>query len=238
MPRMFRAPPVLQVKGVSPPGVHNAPVRVRNRVGGLADVNYPGPNGQPSSGFWPYNESTSWGDGSQGGASPPTMPPSVGAAPPGLSEQQLDLISTPNGQSTRPWFNPCTYAGFPFFAADGVIRKVLSANLQRNSLIIENNSTADATVGDVAPSLYIGFNNEPGLQTGALVLPPGLGFYWSASDCPPRDDIFAVFFGTINGGATVVVSSSIIQGTYIPSTALSSSGGASSVYLGAKIPGT
>jgi hypothetical protein len=218
MPRIFQVhqqpagAPQLRVKGVNaPPGAHNAPLRVRTRVAGLGA--FPDAYGGPGSEVWPYTESTQWGDGSQGGAAPSMVPPDIGTPPAALSPQQLDVISTPNGQSTRPWTNPTTYAGFPIVPSLGSIQSVLNMNPRRNSLIIQNTSTA--TSPDVAPTLYIGFNAEPGLNTGALALPPGLGFYWSAADCPPRDNIYVVFLGG-NAGATVIIHGSVIQGTYIP----------------------
>lgn len=215
-PRIFIAQPTLRVRGVSPPGalrpgLRDAPVMVRTRLGGFNNV--PGPNGSPGSPFWPYSESTMWGDGSQGGASPPQAPLPVGTPPTPLTEEQQQSQSTPFGQSARDWTNPCTYAGLPIVSGVGVVQGILTANYKRNSLIIQNNSTA--TSPDVAPTLYIGFNNEPGLNNGAMALPPGLGFYWGASDCPPRDNINVVFLGG-NGGASVIIAGSVIQGTYIP----------------------
>jgi hypothetical protein len=213
--KIFQVPPRLRVRGVgvpgaTPPGARNMPVMVRNRLGG---INYPGPNGEPTSGYWPYTERQQWGDGSQGGAPSNTVPPDIGVIPPALSTQQLDVISTPNGQSTRPWTNPTTYAGFPIILADGSTIKILSSNDKRNSLIIQNTSTA--TAPDVAGTLYVGFNTPPSRSTGSLALAPGLGFFWSAADCPPRDDIYVAFFGTVNGGATVILSGAVIQGTYL-----------------------
>lgn len=219
-PRPFRGPPIqLRVRGVSapgmaPPGQRNMPVMVRDRLAGLSG-NFPGPNGGPGSEIWPYGEDGQWGDGSQGGGMVPQTPPQVGAPPPALTPDQQAAVSVPFGQSARPWTNPTTYAGFPLVQATGVIQNVLTMNPQRNSLIIQNTSTA--TAPDVAPTLYVGFNNQPGLSTGALALPPGLGFYWSASDCPPRDNIFVVFLGGSNTGGTVVINGCVIQGTYIPS---------------------
>jgi hypothetical protein len=194
------------------------PVMVRNQLGGFGAINFPGPNGQPVNPIWPYSEGSQWGDGSQGGAVPSQSvmePPLVGDPPPRLAPQQLDVISTPYGQSTRPWYNPTTYAGFPILLGDSQTTKALSANTRRNSLIIQNTSTA--TAPDIAGTLYVGFNNpNPSQTSGSLALPPGLGFYWGAADCPPRDDIFVAFFGTINGGASVILSGSVIQGTYLP----------------------
>jgi hypothetical protein len=204
--------PRLRVRGVSPPGSappgqRPMPVMVRNRLGG-----YPGANGGPGSEIWPYSENTAWGDGSTGGNSPPVDPPDIGGGPvSALTPEQRASISTPLGQSLRPWHNPCTYAGFPIASAAGVISTILTANDKRLSLLIQNNSSA--TAPDVAPTLYVGFNIQPGLNNGSLALPPGLGFFWGASELPPRDNILVVFLG--GSGATQILAGSVIQGTYL-----------------------
>jgi hypothetical protein len=211
MPRMFQVRgqipgmnPQARVRGVNaPPGSMNAPVFVRNRLGGL-----PGPNGDAGNWVYPYTEQGFWGDGAQG-SNLPGLPPPIGQPPPALTPQQQSVISTPYGQSDRPWTNPCTYAGFPIPSAGG---QILSGNYNRNSLIIQNTSTA--TAPDIAPTLYIGFNSQAGQGLGSLALPPGLGFFWGASDPPPRDSIFATFIGA--SGASVVIAGAAIQGTYAP----------------------
>jgi len=196
---------------VAPPGVQNMPVMVRNQVRLGGGINFPSPDGSPGSGFYPYDETLQWGV--DGPASPPANPPAVGAPPPALTQVQTDVISTPNGQSARPWQNPTTYAGFPITIGDSQTQSILNTNPQRNSLIIQNLSSA--TAPDVASTLYVGFNNQPTANNGALALPPGLGFYWGAADCPPRDNIIVAFFGIVNGGGTVILAGSVIQGTYL-----------------------
>jgi hypothetical protein len=120
------------------------------------------------------------------------------------------MVSVPYGQSQRDWSNPTTYATIPLLA--GANGTILQLNMKRNSLIIQNTSTA--TAPDIAPTLYIGFNAQPAVL-GSLALPPGLGFYWGAADCPPRDAINVVFGPQVNGGGTVVVSGCVVQGTYV-----------------------
>lgn len=216
MPQIFRARPLLRVRGMNaPPGVRDMPVMVRNSLAGGA--NFPGPNGNPGAGVWPYSEGSMWGDGATSGGSLPVAPPPVGTPPPALTQEQQSVISTPYGQSSRLWNNPTTYAGFPITIGDGQTQSVLNTNPQRNSLIIQNLSTA--TAPDVASTLYVGFNSQPTANNGGLALPPGLGFYWGAADCPPRDNIIVAFFGISNGGGTVILAGSVIQGTYLQSPA-------------------
>jgi len=220
MPQPFRVRP-MPFPHVA--GQRNAPVRVRQHFGDL-----PNDQGGPGSPLFPYSEHGVYGDGSQfsaGGTAPITQPPpDVGQPPPALTPQQLSMISTPVGQSDRPWMNPCTYATVPLFAAigpgvagDPVLGQlpVLSLNYQRNALIIQNSSTADTTTGDFAPTIWIGFNASP-LEEGALALPPGLGFFWGAQDPPPRDSIYVLIGEYDNTNNTVVFGGCIVQGTYAP----------------------
>jgi hypothetical protein len=235
MPRVFQVhnqpsglPATLTVRGVnSPPGNRDYPVHVRNQVAGLRvrglgrlsgdGNNAPGPNGAPGSGLYPYNEQGLWGDGSQtdpvtGALVSLTPPPAVGSPPAPLNPHALAVTSTPYGESARDWSNPTTYATIPVLTGtNGVI---LNLNLKRNSLIIQNLSTATMT-GDVAPTLYVGFN-VPAVAGQSLGLPPGLGFYWGASDCPPRDTIYLVFGPFTNTGGSVVIQGCVVQGTYAP----------------------
>ena len=212
-PRVFKVPPGLRVRGLNPgstqPAMVNAPVRVSRGVSGIN--NYPAPDGTPGSATWPYTENLEYGNTQGSGMLSPAAitPPAIGQPPPMPSTDMLDMISVPFGASQRDWNNPTTYATIPLLAgATGVI---LQLNYKRNSLIIQNTSTA--TSPDVAPTLYVGFNVQPAVGA-SLALPPGLGFYWSASDCPPRDAINVVFGPST--GASVVVSGCVIQGTYSP----------------------
>jgi hypothetical protein len=224
-PRFFRvpqAPPQLRVRGVAPPGQVNMPVMVRNRLGG--EPNYPGPNGNPGSGIWPYSESSQWGDGSQGGQLPNVQPPNVGL-PTELPLDQLQTASPsiPYGESARDWNNPTSYATVPIPGALTATTgqsspfPVLSLNPKRNSLIIQNQSSATAA-GDIAPTMYVGFNVQ-GVVGQSLALPPGLGFFWGAADCPPRDSIFITLGPLVNTGGTVVIAGCVVQGTYTPGSA-------------------
>lgn len=217
-PRVFQVPPGLRVRGMIPgatqPAMPNYPVRVRTSFAG-AQNNFPDPNGQPGSQTWPYTENLQFNptDGAAA-AAPLALPPAVGAPPIMPSAAAQRVISTPNGQSERDWINPTTYATIPLTAGQSANFPILQLNYKRNSLIIQNTSTA-TTAGDIAPTLYLGFNSAPQVL-GSLALPPGLGFYWSASDCPPRDAVYVVFGPQVNTGGSVVVSGCVVQGTYVP----------------------
>lgn len=223
-PRVFRVPPDLRVRGLVPGATQantNAPVTVRQGVGPAVQLrgygnNMPGPNGAPGSPVYPYDERLQWNSGS-GTASGQLVqpPPAIGAPNPALSAAAQSMVSTPNGQSERDWINPTTYATVPLNqSALNSVSPILQLNYKRNSLIIQNTSTATA-VGDTAPTLYINFNAAP-QELGSLALPPGLGFYWSASDCPPRDAIYVLFGTFVNVGLSVVISGCVVQGTYVP----------------------
>lgn len=236
-PRLFRVgqvpyqpgvAPVLRVKGVAPaqpvPGLHP---RLQPRVyrrRGFGDYPPPliNPDGSPGNPLYPYDENGLWGDGSTGGAVPATVstPPAVGTPLPTLDQVQQQSVSVPFGESARDWVNPMTYATVPLLGNLTVTTgqtqnlPLLSLNLKRNSLIIQNQSSATAA-GDVAPTLYIGFNVQA-VVGQSLALPPGLGFFWGASDCPPRDSIFVALGPFSNGGGTVTIAGCVIQGTYVP----------------------
>jgi hypothetical protein len=204
------------------------PVMVRNRIGRLGNSpNFPGPNGNPGSGIWPYSESSEWGSsgsGTQGGAVPGNFqPPDVGMIAPALDQVQQQSQSTPYGESARDWTNPTSYATVPILGSNSIFTAqtgglpVLSLNMKRNSLIIQNQSSA-VTAGDVAPTLYVGFNVQA-IVGQSLALAPGLGFFWGASDTPPRDSIFITIGPYQNAGASVVIAGCIVQGTYTPNSA-------------------
>lgn len=205
-PRILRVRPMRP--GGAPPG--SPALRVRQSMPARrAFGDIPGPNGGPGNPVSPYDETTMWGTDGPGGTAVLTAPPDIGA----VSGPAPSYVcpSIPYGESDRPWYNPTTYASIPIPAASNGTVALLNLNYGRNSLIIQNNSTA--TAPDVAPTLYIGFNTTP--QIGqSLALLPGLGFYWGASDCAPRDTIY-VLFGPSAGG-TVVIAGVAIQGTYAP----------------------
>lgn len=225
-PRIFRIgdPTVpLRVRGMSGDGRPILQVRSTPRSFGGFGSPPPGPNGEPGNFLYPYGEQSIWGDGSGPGATPISQPPIVGAPqdpnPPNPPSGYSD-ISTPTGESDRPWTNPNTYATVPLTGALSLtgtqltpLLPVLSGNGRRSALIIQNTSTAGA--GDTAPTLYVDFNHQPQIG-GSLTLPPGLGFFWGAHDGAPRDSIFVAFGGFSNAGGSVVVSGCVIQGTYDP----------------------
>lgn len=202
-PKIFRIgspdDPTLRVRGL--PQTNNATVRVRT---GFGDLNLPGPAGQPPARIDPYGETGQvWNPASLIGGQPNPAgllpPPSPSATP-----------LAPVGD----WYNPTTYATLALNATNVFPQQqtsLLAGNARRNSLIIQNQSTA--TSPDVAPTFYVDFNQQPTVG-GSLALPPGFGFYWSVSDCPPRDTIY-LLGGPFSGGS-VVIQGCCIQGTYSP----------------------
>jgi hypothetical protein len=167
---------------------------------------------------FPYSEEEVWNnfDGSGIASPPPTptaAPTSVSATGGSATATANANVSFPFGETDRQWSNPTTFATVPINAATSAAIPILSQNPQRNSLIIQNNSSA--TSPDVAPTFYIGFNSQP--QAGfAIALAPGVGFSWDI--ITPRDSIY-VLIGTFSG-ASVVIAGCAVQGTYAPLAAV------------------
>lgn len=188
-------------------------------LGGLGGSNasdrggrtFPGPNGGPGAEMI-YDETELWGTNGPAGASAITAPtdPSTPQPPPVDTIQQFDPgISIPFGVSIIKWRNPSTFQSVPILPSTPSNVPVLSLNMQRNALIVQNNSTA--TSPDVAPNFYIGFNAQP--QQGlALTLAPGAGILFDII-CP-RDAIYVLIAG--GTGASQIIQGAVVQGTYAP----------------------
>jgi hypothetical protein len=208
-PRLFNVPPGLRVRGLIPgatqPSMGNAPLIVGTRGvpprNGLAGgAQYPGPNGEPTSGYYPYDESALWGNGGP-----------AGAVLPGTSSDPNLPASAPTGSVAPPWSNPDTFAQVGINAATSTSTPVLTGNSQRRSLIIQNNSTA--VFPDTTPVMYVGFNAVA--QVGvSLGLSAGLGILFDFR-CP-RDSIYITFGPFSNGGGTTVVQGAVVQAIYSP----------------------
>lgn len=190
------------------------PQRAWSGLGGLggrtADrdgADFPASDGTP--GPMNYDEKFIWGTSdSAGQVIPPTDPSTAVSASQG--PQVFDPgISLPFGISIIKWRNPTTMQSVPILASTSVTSPVLSLNMARNSLLIQNNSTA--TAPDVAPTFWIGFNAQPqaGLSVG---LAPGAGLLFDI--ITPRDSIYVLSAGGV--GASVVVQGVVVQGTYAP----------------------
>jgi hypothetical protein len=172
---------------------------------------FPLPDGTPGAPFYPnYNERFIWGD-AQGAQVTAPIDASV-PLPPVPGPQSFDPgISIPFGVSIIRWRNPTTFQTVPILAATPQNVPVLSLNMERNALVVQNNSTA--TAPDTAPTFYIGFNAQP--QVGlALAVAPGVGILLDII-CP-RDSVYLVFGPFVNGGGTAVIQGAVVQGTYAP----------------------
>lgn len=177
----------------------------------LDRAGFPLPSGAPGSGVDPYNETEVWGG--QPGAqvtAPVDLSAPLPLPPPDVTG--ADGLSVPFGQSKTAWHNPNTFQSVPILASTPTNVPVLSLNLARSALIIQNGSTA--TAPDVAPILYVGFNSQPiiGFSLGVAV---NLIAAFFDIICP-RDSIFIAFGPSVNGGSTVVVRGCVVQATYIP----------------------
>lgn len=176
-------------------------------------------DGTPGNFVDPYRENRAWGDTGSGGAL--TLPPPIGAYPAagvlGVPTTPFGVILGPDGNPLK-WKNPTTFATVPVLAVTTVnpptpsATPVLSLNYSRNALSIQNNSVAP-TAGDVAPTMYVGFNAAPQIGT-SLALAPLQGIAWDII-CP-RDSIFIIFGPFTNTGGSVVIQGTVVQGTYSP----------------------
>jgi hypothetical protein len=156
-----------------------------------------------------YNEKFIWGTDNSAGQVVAPIDPSTGIVPEQGPQVFDPGISLPFGVSIIPWRNPTTMQSVPINANTQTLTPVLSLNMYRNSLIVQNNSTA--TAPDVAPTFYIGFNAQP--QVGlSLALAPGAGLLFDI--ITPRDSIYVQVAGGV--GASVVVQGVVVQGTYAP----------------------
>jgi hypothetical protein len=178
--------------------------------------------GTPGNPVDPYTEQPpTWGTGAAG-MSPVEMPPLIGGGP--APQGGAGLLTAPFGTLLGPdgkpilWKNPTSVASFPIQASTAVNpppispTPVLSLNYARNLLVIQNNSVAP-TAGDVAPTLYIGFNAQP-LIGFSIGLAPGVGITFDII-CP-RDSVFVAWGTFSNAGASVVIQGVVMQGTYSP----------------------
>ncbi|MGH3574546.1 MAG: hypothetical protein ACRDUW_22440 [Pseudonocardiaceae bacterium] len=170
------------------------------------------PLGTPGNPVSPYDEQQVWG-GPAGGAVTAPLDPS---SPVPLQETpQLapgaDGLSFSFGQSLVPWSNPTTLQSVPLTPATPTNVPVLSMNLRRSLLIIQNGSTAVSP--DIPPILYVGFNTQPNIGF-SLGIAYNLGAVFFDILCP-RDSIYVAFGPESNGGGTVVVRGSVVQGTKI-----------------------
>lgn len=187
------------------------------RSGGT-DGAFPSPDGSPGSLVYPYGErSPIYGDGGQGGPLAVTSPPVLDLtgstpvpAPPVDTGTTSDGLSVPFGASTVPWANPTTLQSVPIIASTPANTPVLSLNLKRNLLLIQNNSSATGA-GNTAPTFYVGFNSQPQVGLALALLPGGAGVLFDII-CP-RDSVYIL----ISGGVGVfTVAGVAIQGTYAP----------------------
>lgn len=187
------------------------------RSGGT-DGAFPSPDGSPGSLVYPYGErSPIYGDSGQGGGplsvtSPPVLDltNTPVPAPPVDTGTTSDGLSVPFGASLVPWANPTTLQSVPIVASTPANQPVLSLNLKRNLLLIQNNSSATGA-GNTAPTFYIGFNSQAQVGLSLALLPGGAGVLYDII-CP-RDSVYI----TIAGGVGIFTVAGVVQqGTYAP----------------------
>jgi hypothetical protein len=184
-------------------------------LGGLGHVGERRPEGFPLSTGAPgscfpgeYSENEIWGTPNNGPVTAPIDPSTPIPHEDGLT--QFDPgISLPFGVSVIRWKNPTTFQSVPILASTSATVPVLSLNMDRNALLIQNNSTA--TAPDVAPTFFVGFNAQPQAGLSLAVLPlSGILF----DIITPRDSIYILIAG--GSGVSQIIQGAIVQGTYAP----------------------
>lgn len=200
------------------PGTGRRPQQNRPQFAGLGALggrtadrdgaDFPAPDGGP--GGMDYNERYGvWGTENPAGTVVAPNDPSIPIAPVQGPQSFDPGISLPFGVSLIKWRNPTTFQSVPILASTPSNTPVLSLNMGRNALVIQNNSTA--TSPDIAPNFYIGFNAQP--QAGlALTLAPLAGILFDI--ITPRDAIYVLIAG--GTGASQIIQGVVVQGTYAP----------------------
>lgn len=169
-------------------------------------ADFPARDGTP--GPMVYDESSVWG-ASVGTTVGAPIDPSTAIAPiPGPAVFDPG-ISIPFGISIIKWKNPTTFQSVPILSSTPANVPVLSLNMNRNALLIQNNSTA--TAPDIAPTFFIGFNAQP-QQGFAVAIAPLAGLLFDI--ITPRDSIYVLIAG--GAGASQVIQGVVVQGTYAP----------------------
>jgi hypothetical protein len=122
-------------------------------------------------------------------------------------------LQAPFGFGGSLWQNPCTTHSIPISANSGGVLAILTQNLKRNLLIIQNNSTA--TSPDAAPTFYISFG-QLAQQGQGLGLPPGVGIVLDII-CP-RDAVYLSIGPSIDTGGSVVTQGVVVEGGLSPAS--------------------
>jgi hypothetical protein len=128
-------------------------------------------------------------------------------------------LRAPFGEGNSGWQNPTTTHTVPLGPMSGGIAAlttagavgniaILTSNLNRNILILQNNSNA-VTAGDVPPTFFIGFGQNATLGL-ALALPPGVGIVLDVV-CP-RDAIYLSIGAFANAGNSVTIQGVAVEG--------------------------
>lgn len=129
------------------------------------------------------------------------------------SQNDAVAVQAPFGDGGSDWQNPCSAHTIPIAGNSGGVLAVLTQNLKRNLLVIQNNSTA--TAPDAAPTFYVGFGQIAQVGQG-LGLPPGVGVVFDIV-CP-RNAVYITIGPQVNTGNTVVVQGAVVEGGLTPAS--------------------
>jgi hypothetical protein len=131
-----------------------------------------------------------------------------------VADQNAALpLQAPFGDGGSGWQNPCATHSIPVSEDSGGVLAILTQNLKRNLLIIQNNSTA--TAPDAAPIFYISFG-QLAQQGQGLGLPPGVGIVLDII-CP-RDAVYLTIGPSVDTGSSVVTQGVVVEGGLSPAS--------------------
>lgn len=130
-----------------------------------------------------------------------------------LDQNAAIPLQAPFGDGGSAWQNPCATHSIPVSEDSGGVLAILTQNLKRNLLIIQNNSTA--TSPDAAPTFYISFG-QLAQQGQGLGLPPGVGIVLDII-CP-RDAVYLTIGPSIDTGSSVVTQGVVVEGGLSPAS--------------------
>lgn len=85
---------------------------------------------------------------------------------------------------------------------------LVSINPKRVSILMQNNSTADPTTTDIAPTMYFNFGAQAQVGNG-IGLAPGVGLVLDNN--VQADSLYVTFGPSVNGSDSVVVQGAVLE---------------------------
>lgn len=121
-----------------------------------------------------------------------------------------------NADGSGAWQNPCTTHTIPITDGAGGALAILTQNLSRTMLTIQNNSLI-GTAGDEAPIFYVSFG-QLAQQGQGLGLPPGVGLVYDGLQSCPRDAVYLTIGPSVDTHGSVIIQGAVVEGAFSPLT--------------------